>query len=184
MSAEFVHDGTLLACAEMLRGGITCCNDMYFYPGRGGARLRRGRHARDDRRCRCSTSRRRTRRMPTGTSRKASRCATPSAHEPLLAFCARAARALHGRRRDASAQSLTYARELDLPIQTHLHETRAELDEALAAHRRAPLARLDRLGRHGPCASSRCTRCTSSEGEIDAARARTAPRRRTARRRT
>ncbi|MBS1173676.1 MAG: cytosine deaminase [Proteobacteria bacterium] len=28
---QFVHDGTLLACAEMLRGGITCFNDMYFH---------------------------------------------------------------------------------------------------------------------------------------------------------
>ena len=28
----FVFDGTRLACAEMLRGGITCFNDMYFYP--------------------------------------------------------------------------------------------------------------------------------------------------------
>ena len=27
-SPEFVHDGTLLACAEMLRGGVTCFNDM------------------------------------------------------------------------------------------------------------------------------------------------------------
>ena len=29
---EFVHDGSLLAAAEMLRGGITCFNDMYFFP--------------------------------------------------------------------------------------------------------------------------------------------------------
>ena len=29
-----MHDGTLLACAEMLRGGITCFNDMYFFPER------------------------------------------------------------------------------------------------------------------------------------------------------
>ena len=32
VSPEFVYDGTLLACAEMLRGGITCANDMYFFP--------------------------------------------------------------------------------------------------------------------------------------------------------
>src|SRR5690606_37494489 len=32
VSARFVRDGTLLACAEMLRGGITCMNDMYFFP--------------------------------------------------------------------------------------------------------------------------------------------------------
>lgn len=28
----FVHDGTLLGMAEMLRGGITCVNDMYYFP--------------------------------------------------------------------------------------------------------------------------------------------------------
>lgn len=33
VSPQFVYDGTLLACAEMLRGGITCFNEMYFYPG-------------------------------------------------------------------------------------------------------------------------------------------------------
>ncbi|MFN7505342.1 MAG: amidohydrolase family protein, partial [Limnobacter sp.] len=30
--AEFVYDGTVLAAAEMLQGGITTFNDMYFYP--------------------------------------------------------------------------------------------------------------------------------------------------------
>lgn len=29
---QFVHEGTQLAIAEMLRGGITCFNDMYFFP--------------------------------------------------------------------------------------------------------------------------------------------------------
>ncbi|MCY4147767.1 MAG: TRZ/ATZ family hydrolase [Gammaproteobacteria bacterium] len=29
---EFVKAGTNLACAEMLRGGTTCFNDMYFFP--------------------------------------------------------------------------------------------------------------------------------------------------------
>jgi 5-methylthioadenosine/S-adenosylhomocysteine deaminase len=28
----FVHDGTLLAMAEMLRSGTTCFNDMYYFP--------------------------------------------------------------------------------------------------------------------------------------------------------
>jgi len=32
ISPNFVHDGTLLACAEMLSGGITTFNEMYFYP--------------------------------------------------------------------------------------------------------------------------------------------------------
>ncbi|NMG76323.1 TRZ/ATZ family hydrolase [Aromatoleum diolicum] len=32
VSRNFVRDGTLLAAAEMLRGGITTCNEMYFHP--------------------------------------------------------------------------------------------------------------------------------------------------------
>lgn len=32
VSAEYVYDGSLLACAEMIRGGTTCFNDMYFFP--------------------------------------------------------------------------------------------------------------------------------------------------------
>ncbi|TDI78043.1 MAG: TRZ/ATZ family hydrolase, partial [Betaproteobacteria bacterium] len=32
MNADFVLDGTGLACAEMLKGGTTCFNDMYFFP--------------------------------------------------------------------------------------------------------------------------------------------------------
>ncbi len=43
---EFVADGTRLAIAEMLRGGITCFADMYYYPDVVGERRGRGRHAR------------------------------------------------------------------------------------------------------------------------------------------
>jgi 5-methylthioadenosine/S-adenosylhomocysteine deaminase len=32
LSPEFVHDGVRLAIAEMLRGGTTCFNDLYFFP--------------------------------------------------------------------------------------------------------------------------------------------------------
>ena len=32
VSEDFVHDGAQLAIAEMLRGGTTCFNDMYFFP--------------------------------------------------------------------------------------------------------------------------------------------------------
>ena len=31
-SSQFVRDGTLLAMAEMVKGGTTCFNDMYFFP--------------------------------------------------------------------------------------------------------------------------------------------------------
>jgi len=32
LSPKFVHDGVRLAIAEMLRGGSTCFNDLYFFP--------------------------------------------------------------------------------------------------------------------------------------------------------
>ncbi len=32
VSEAFVKDGTDLAIAEMIRGGTTCFNDMYFFP--------------------------------------------------------------------------------------------------------------------------------------------------------
>ncbi|MDE2366232.1 MAG: amidohydrolase family protein, partial [Betaproteobacteria bacterium] len=32
VDSAFVFDGTRLACAEMLKGGITSFNDMYFFP--------------------------------------------------------------------------------------------------------------------------------------------------------
>ena len=32
VDSGFCYDGTLMAIAEMLRGGITCFNDMYFFP--------------------------------------------------------------------------------------------------------------------------------------------------------
>jgi 5-methylthioadenosine/S-adenosylhomocysteine deaminase len=32
VNEEFIADGTRLAIAEMIRGGVTCFNDMYFYP--------------------------------------------------------------------------------------------------------------------------------------------------------
>src|SRR5213078_3763718 len=32
LSGDFVYEGTLLACAEMLAGGVTCMNEMYFFP--------------------------------------------------------------------------------------------------------------------------------------------------------
>ena len=32
LSPGFVHDGAKLAIAEMLRGGTTCFNDLYFFP--------------------------------------------------------------------------------------------------------------------------------------------------------
>jgi len=32
LADQFVFDGSRLACAELIRSGVTCFNDMYFFP--------------------------------------------------------------------------------------------------------------------------------------------------------
>ena len=148
VAPDFVHDGTLLGAAEMLRGGITCCNDMYFYPEaaaeayeQAGMRAMLGMPILD---------------FPTPYAADA---------DAYLArgFAARD-RFKHARRLsfslaphapytvgDATWTSIvTYARQLDLVVQTHLAETAHEVEEARAATYETPLARLDRLGATGP----------------------------------
>ena len=148
VSSEFVFDGTLLGAAEMLRGGITCCNDMYFYPDAAarayeiaGMRALLGMPVLD---------------FPTPYAADADAYLTRGLaardafrHVPLLSF-ALAPHAPYTVSDATWARIVMYARQLDLPIQTHLAETRAEVDDALATTGATPLARLDRLGATGP----------------------------------
>ena len=148
VSAEFVYDGVTLGAAEMLRGGITCCNDMYVYPEAAarayqaaGMRAVLGLPILD---------------FPTpyasdadGYLQAGLAARDAFKHAPRLSFMlAPHAPYTVG---DATFEKIvTYAHQLDLPIQTHLHETRREVDEAIAATGVSPLVRLDRLGVTGP----------------------------------
>ncbi|CAG1000218.1 5-methylthioadenosine/S-adenosylhomocysteine deaminase [Burkholderiales bacterium] len=148
VSPEFVRDGTLVACAEMLAGGITCCNDMYFYPDAAarayeetGLRAMLGMPVLD---------------FPTayapdadGYLREGLAARDRHKHSPRLSFSL-APHAPYTVGDGSFAKVVTYARQLDLPIQTHLQETRSERDDALASTGATPLARLDRLGATGP----------------------------------
>jgi 5-methylthioadenosine/S-adenosylhomocysteine deaminase len=148
VAPDFVYDGTLLGAAEMLRGGVTCCNDMYFFPEAAarayetaGMRAMLGMPVLD---------------FPTPYAPDADGClqrglAARDAfkHAPLLSFSL----APHAPYTvsDASWDKIVmYARQLDLPIQTHLAETRHEVEESRAATGLTPLHRLDRLGATGP----------------------------------
>ena len=148
VSPDFVHDGTLVAAAEMLKGGITCCSDMYFYPDAAarayeaaGMRAMLGLPVLD---------------FPTPYAADADAylqagLAARDAwrHAPRLAFSL----APHAPYTVSDAtweKIVVLSRELDLPIQTHVQETRAELDDALRDSGATPLARLDRLGATGP----------------------------------
>jgi 5-methylthioadenosine/S-adenosylhomocysteine deaminase len=144
VSPEFVYDGTLLASAEMLRGGVTCANDMYFFPESAarafidaGMRASLGLIAIEFPSAYASDAEDYLRRGLELRDRVGG--------EPLLSFCmAPHAPYTVG---DATFRRIaTLAEELDLPVHVHLHETAGEVEESLAQHGRRPLARLEALG--------------------------------------
>lgn len=148
VSAEFVYDGTLLACAEMLRGGITCFSEMYFFPESAaraaldaGMRAALGIIAFE---------------FPTAYASDADDyiakgLATRDRYgdAPLLSFCM-APHAPYTVSDRTFARIVSLAEELDLPIHTHLHETQHEIEDSLAQHKVRPLERLGALGVLGP----------------------------------
>ena len=147
VSPEFVHDGTLLACAEMLRGGVTCFNDMYFFPEAAaraalgaGMRAALGMIVIDFRSPYANDA--------TDYLNKGLALRDSLKTEPLLSFCL----APHApfSVSDASLERVaTYAGELDLPVHIHVHETEDEIRESIAQHGLRPLQRLQRLGMLG-----------------------------------
>ncbi len=144
VSPEFVYDGTLLACAEMLRGGVTCANDMYFFPESAarafldaGMRASLGLIAIE---------------FPSTYASDAEDYLTKGlalrdrlGSEPLLSFCM-APHAPYTVSDRTFRRIATLAEELDLPIHVHLHETEGEIAESIAQHGRRPLERLEKLG--------------------------------------
>jgi len=148
VSAEFVFDGTLLACAEMIRGGVTCFNDMYFFPEQAGqAALAAGMRAALGIICI---------EFPTAYAADAQDylhkgLATRDAlrHHDLLSFCM-APHAPYTVSDHSFEQIVTYADELQVPIHLHLHETHDEIKDSLTRFGVRPLERLRRLGALGP----------------------------------
>jgi 5-methylthioadenosine/S-adenosylhomocysteine deaminase len=144
VSAEFVRDGTLLACAEMLRGGITCFNDMYFFPeaaaeaiAEAGMRAVVGLPLLE---------------FPTAYATDADDYLAKGlaardavVGQPLLHF-ALAPHAPYTVSDRSFERVVTLTGELDLPIHLHVHETQAEITESLRLHGVRPLERLRRLG--------------------------------------
>jgi 5-methylthioadenosine/S-adenosylhomocysteine deaminase len=144
VSGDFVRDGTLLACAEMLRGGITCFNDMYFHPEAAGrAALAAGMRA---------ALGIIVIEMPSAYAADAQDYLSKGLatrdelkHESLLSFCV-APHAPYTVSDRAFERIAVLQGVLDLPLHIHLHETRDEIEQSLARHGARPLARLQRLG--------------------------------------
>ncbi len=148
VSAEFVHDGSLLACAEMLRSGTTCFNDMYFFPEQtaraveqAGMRAVLGLILID---------------FPSAWATDADDYLTKGIalhdklHNHSLIRTALAPHAPYTVSDEPLQRIATYAEELDIPIHMHVHETRDEVEQAKAQTGMRPLQRLDELGLLSP----------------------------------
>lgn len=148
VSPAFVRDGSLLACAEMLRGGITCFSDMYFFPEAAaeaaqtlGMRAALGLVVLE---------------FPTVYASDADDFLSKGLaardrlrDDPLLSFTL-APHAPYTVADRSFERIATLAAQLDLPIHIHIHEARGEIEESLARHGTRPIERLHRLGLLGP----------------------------------
>lgn len=148
VSAQFVHEGTLLACAEMLRGGVTCFNDMYYFPEMSGrAAIESGMRA---------ALGIILLEFPTSYAsdaqdylRKGLAARDELKDQPSISFCM-APHAPYTVSDKSFEQIATLAEQLQLPVHVHVHETRGEIEESLKQHGVRPLQRLQRLGLLGP----------------------------------
>lgn len=148
VSDAFVHDGTVLACREMLRGGVTTFSDMYFFPeATARAALSMGMRAvvgiivLDFPSAYASG--------PGDYLAKGLALRDALRHEPTIGFTL-APHAPYTVSDDAFREVAKLSAELQLPVHVHVHETAAEVAEHEARHGVRPLARLARLGLVGP----------------------------------
>ncbi len=144
VNSEFVHDGTQLAIAEMLRGGTTCFNDMYFFPDevarvskQCGMRASIGLIVID---------------FPTAWANDADEYLSKGIqlfddyrNSPLISM-AFAPHAPYTVSDNPLKRIQTLAEEMDIPIHMHIHETADEVRQSLEACQQRPLQRLYELG--------------------------------------
>jgi 5-methylthioadenosine/S-adenosylhomocysteine deaminase len=148
VSEEFIHDGTQLAVAEMLLGGTTCFNDMYFFPditGRvassAGIRAVLGLIAID---------------FPSAWAgdgddylHKGLQVHDQFRTNPII-HTAFAPHAPYSVADPILERIRTLADELEIPIHMHLHETHDEIVQGLQQHDKRPMERLNDLGLLSP----------------------------------
>jgi 5-methylthioadenosine/S-adenosylhomocysteine deaminase len=148
VSEAFVRDGVDLALAEMVRGGVTCFNDMYFFPEvaarcaiRAGVRACIGMILVD---------------FPSNWASSVDEYFAKGLafrdsirNEPLVTALF-APHAPYSVSDPVFLRMRTLAAELDCPVTIHLHETAHEIAESRHSCRMRPLGRLKQLDLLGP----------------------------------
>jgi 5-methylthioadenosine/S-adenosylhomocysteine deaminase len=148
VSEKFVRDSTLFGCAEMLAGGVTCFNDMYFYPQatadavlQAGMRAQLGLVVLE---------------FPTNYANNADDYIEKGLlirdawrGNPFLS-ASLAPHAPYTVSDMTFEKVITYAEQLGLGIHTHLHETKAEVAESIENFGVRPIKRMANLGLLGP----------------------------------
>ncbi|ORU90639.1 MAG: N-ethylammeline chlorohydrolase [Cycloclasticus sp. symbiont of Poecilosclerida sp. M] len=145
---DFVRDGSELAIAEMIKGGTTCFNDMYFFPNqtiaqvlKSGIRANIGAPVID---------------FPTRWAKDLDEYVSKGV-------------AIYDETRDDALITISFAphapytvsdesfkviqpiiNELGLTTHIHLHETAKEVEESIEQDKESPIFRLKRLGLLGP----------------------------------
>lgn len=145
---DYVRDASLHACAEMLSGGVTCFNDMYFYPAATAAAVEQA----GMRAC-----------LGLFVSEFSTKYAVDAddylqkgfeAHDSwrnnLMISSAIAPHAPYTVTDKTFEKVVVYADQLGLGIHTHLHETRDEITQGINAFGIRPIQRLLQLGLLGP----------------------------------
>lgn len=148
VNEQFVQDGTELAIAEQLKGGISCFSDMYFFPETACERVHKS-----GIRAQISIP---VLDFPIPGARDASEALRKGLglfddlkHHPRLSV-AFGPHAPYTVSDDKLENIRMLAEELDAGIHMHVHETAFEVQQSLEQHGERPLARLARLGLLGP----------------------------------
>ncbi len=144
VNRQFVEDGTRLAIAECIRGGVTCFNDMYFFPdtvaevaNNIGIRASIGMIVLD---------------FPTVWAQNADEYLDKgvAVHnnlqgEPLLTTML-APHAPYTVSTEPLKKIIKLRDELGIGVHIHVHETNAEVEQFLQQHNTRPLQHLEDLG--------------------------------------
>lgn len=148
VSPQFVLDGSRLACVEMLLSGITCFNDMYFFPDATAQAV-----TEFGLRAAIGIT---TLEFPTNYASDADDYIAKGLavrerwqDNPQLSFCL-APHAPYTVSDKTFKRLATLAERLGLGIHCHINETRQEIEDSLKTHGMRPLRRLHNLGILGP----------------------------------